>query len=357
MSSEPKQYPPLSSFASAGGCACKLSQNDLRSVLSRLPGGAANPDLLVGYSTNDDAAVLRIDHNRAIVQTLDFFTPIVDDPFLFGAIAATNAISDVYAMGAEPILALAIAAFPSEKLPLETLHQILAGGEAKAREAGFPIAGGHTIIDDVPKYGLAVTGIVDIDRVVRNSTAKAGDALYLTKPIGGGILVCAHRASVGASMRGEDRAGPDLTEATNWMTMLNRDASKVMVDAGVDAATDVTGYGLIGHLLEVCIGSGVGATVSLSAVPLMAEVRRWLDLGLVPGGTRRNADGFRNSVRSNVTDADYLLLCDAQTSGGLLMAVAPANEEALVAGFRQSGLFYARIGETTDDRGRITIEP
>ena len=171
-----------------------MGQDDLRSVLSKLPSSEGLGDLLVGTSTNDDAAVLRISGDIAIAQTVDFFTPIVDDPFVFGAIAAANSVSDIYAMGATPILGLAIAAFPTDKLPLETLHEILRGGATKAAEAGFPVAGGHTIIDDVPKYGLAVTGIVSVDKLVRNSTARAGDVLFLTKPIGNGIIISAHRA-------------------------------------------------------------------------------------------------------------------------------------------------------------------
>ncbi len=202
--------------------------------------------------------MLRISGDEAIAQTVDFFTPIVDDPYLFGAIAAANAVSDIYAMGATPILGLAIAAFPTDVLPLEVLEQILRGGADKAQEAGFPVAGGHTIIDDVPKYGLVVTGVVGVKNIVRNSTAKPGDALILTKPIGNGILVSAYRGL--SQKRFRRNHAPDLSEATRWMTMLNRDAAQVMSQVGVNAATDITGYGLIGHLLEVCVGSKVGAT-------------------------------------------------------------------------------------------------
>src|ERR1700737_2156140 len=183
-----KSDPPLSSFATTGGLACKLGQDDLHSVLAKLPSTEGLGDLLVGHGTSDDAAVLRINGDQAIAQTVDFFTPIVDDPYLFGAIAAANSVSDIYAMGATPILGLAIAAFPTDVLPLEVLQEILRGGVEKGAEAGFPVAGGHTIIDDTPKYGLAVTGIVHVDKVVRNSTAKPADTLILTKPIGNGIL-------------------------------------------------------------------------------------------------------------------------------------------------------------------------
>jgi selenium donor protein len=315
-------------------------------------------DLLVGHETSDDAAVLRISGDQAIVQTVDFFTPIVDDPFLFGAIAAANSVSDIYAMGATPILGLAIAAFPTDKLPLSVLEEILRGGASKAAEAGFPIGGGHTIIDDVPKYGLAVTGIVAVDKVVRNSTARPGDSLFLTKPIGTGILISAFRAAGRGGLRKIfARRAPDLTEASRWMTTLNRDAARIMTEVGVDAATDVTGYGLIGHLLEMCSGSRVGAEISAGAVPILAGARELLARGVFPAGTARNRDTFRRHVVSSVSDDEYTLLCDAQTSGGLLIAVAPEREAALEAGFRQSGLFYAKIGTTTNDAGRVTLVP
>src|ERR1043166_9223901 len=214
-------------------------------------------DLLVGTSTNDDAAVLRIQGDTAIAQTVDFFTPIVDDPFTFGAIAAANSVSDIYAMGATPILGLAIAGFPTDKLPLETLHEILRGGATKAAEAGFPVAGGHTIIDDVPKYGLAVTGVVSVDKLVRNSTARPGDVLFLTKPIGNGSIVTAYRT----------HKNPNIDEAIEWMLRLNRDAARVMTEVGVTAATDITGYGLVGHLLEMCVDAG--AEIHVSQVPVL----------------------------------------------------------------------------------------
>ncbi len=323
-------------------------------MLSKVPAPDGIGDLLVGHSTNDDAAVLRISGDQAIVQTVDFFTPIVDDPYLFGAIAAANSISDVYAMGASPILGLAIAAFPTGELPLEVLQEILRGGAEKAAEAGFPVAGGHTIIDEVPKYGLAVTGVVSIDKLVRNSTAKAGDSLYLTKPIGNGILISAHRALSGRKLwrRAEP---PSLEEATRWMTMLNRDAAQAMVAAGVNAATDVTGYGLIGHLLEMCAGSGVGAEIRASAVPVLTGAREYLEKGFRPAGSVRNAETFRRRVESSVSETEFMLMCDAQTSGGLLIAVSPANEQALEERFREGGLFYAKIGRVTDRNAVVTL--
>jgi selenium donor protein len=293
--------------------------------------------------------VIRIAGDTAIAQTVDFFTPIVDNPYLFGQIAATNAISDIYAMGATPIMGLAIAGFPTDKLPLDVLEAILRGGADKAVEAGFPIAGGHTIIDDVPKYGLVVTGVVPVDKLVRNSTGRAGDVLYLTKPIGNGILVSANRA------KSFFREKPSLDEAIRWMTTLNRDAAAAMSAAGASAATDVSGYGLIGHLLEMCEGARVGAEISVSAVPVLAGAREQLARGYRPEGSMRNAKSFRERVRLNVPEAEYTLMCDAQTSGGLLIAIAPERAAALESKLTESGLFYAKVGSMTADSGRITL--
>ena len=302
--------------------------------------------------------MLRIDGDRAIVQTVDFFTPIVDDPELFGAIAAANSISDVYAMGAEPILGLAIAGFPTEKLPLQVLEDILRGGAEKAREAGFPVAGGHTIIDDVPKYGLAVTGIVDIRNIVRNSTANVGDLLYLTKPLGVGILVCAHRGhAMSKFSRLVNRSGPSLDQAVEWMLRLNQDAARAMVSAGASAATDITGYGLIGHLLEMTGGSGTGAVIRLESVPVLEGAREWRDKGFVPEGTKRNVKGFRDRVKRQISDAEFQLLCDAQTSGGLLIAIAPDRRRQLEDAFSSRGVFYQQIGEMTAAEKGISIVP
>ncbi|HUR79347.1 MAG TPA: selenide, water dikinase SelD [Thermoanaerobaculia bacterium] len=327
-----------------------MGQDDLRSILSHLPSTDGVRDLLVGTSTSDDAAVIRIAGDIAIAQTVDFFTPIVDDPYLFGQIAATNSISDIYAMGATPILGLAIAGFPTDKLPLVVLEQILRGGADKAIEAGFAVAGGHTIIDDVPKYGLVVTGVVSVDKLIRNSTARAGDFLYLTKPIGNGILVSANRAKKFLHKK------PSLDEAIRWMTTLNRGAAEAMSEAGASAATDVTGYGLIGHLMEMCEGAKVGATISAGAVPVLENVRESLAKGFRPEGTMRNVKTFRDRVRLNVSESEYTLMCDAQTSGGLLIAIAPERGGVLEQKLRESGLFYAKVGVVTPDAGRITLD-
>jgi selenide,water dikinase len=324
-------------------------------VLSKLPSHEGLGDLLVGTATGDDAAVLRVSGDQAIVQTVDFFTPIVDDPFLFGSIAAANSVSDIYAMGARPILGLAIAGFPTDKLPLTTLEEILRGGAEKAAEAGFPIGGGHTIIDDVPKYGLAVTGIVAVDRLIRNSTAKQGDLLYLTKPIGNGILVSAYRART--KSRFLARRAPSLDQAIQWMTALNRDAARIMVDAGASAATDVTGYGLIGHLREMCEGAGIGAELSVGAVPVLAEARDWLARGHRPSGTLRNAETLRSHVKLAVPESEYILMCDAQTSGGLLIAMPPDRAADFESAAREGGLFCAKVGTMKGESSLISLVP
>ena len=299
--------------------------------------------------------MLRIAGDQAIAQTVDFFTPIVDDPYLFGAIAAANSISDIYAMGATPILGLAIAAFPTDVLPLDVLHEILRGGAEKAAEARFPVAGGHTIIDDVPKYGLAVTGIVHVDKLVRNSTAQRGDVLFLTKPLGNGILISAHRALAGRRFR--RTPPPDLDAAIGWMTQLNRGAAEAMIDVGVHAATDITGYGFIGHLLEMCRGSNLGAEIRVSDVPLLDGARHYLQRGFRPAGSLRNLETFRRHIRGTAGEEELMLLCDAQTSGGLLIAVAPEKADRLAARLREGGLFYATVGTMTDASGSVTLLP
>jgi selenide,water dikinase len=258
-------------------------------------------------------------------------------------------------MGATPILGLAIAAFPTDVLPLDVLQEILRGGAEKAAEAGFPIAGGHTIIDDVPKYGLAVTGVVNVAKLVRNSTAKVGDALVLTKPIGNGILISAYRGLT--RKRFGRRTPPSLDEATRWMMMLNRDAANAMTEVGVSAATDITGYGLVGHLLEMCAGSGTGAEIRASAVPVLTNTREYLARGFRPAGTLRNVETFRRRVDVRVPESEFTLMCDAQTSGGLLIAVSPDRLAALEARLKQSGLFYATIGMMTDQSGKLTLIP
>lgn len=333
-----------------------MGQDDLRSILSSLAPPAGLTELLVGYENGDDSAALVLDGERVLVQSVDFFTPIVDDPETFGAIAAANSVSDIYAMGAEPILGLAIAMFPTDLLPLSVLQGIFRGGVAKATEAGFPIAGGHTIIDDVPKYGLAVTGLVDRSDLKRNSTARPGDRIFLTKPIGSGILVSAYRAMAGSGMRRLlGRSRPSLDEAVSWMMMLNRDAARLMVKYGANAATDVTGYGLLGHLREMCSGSGTGADIDASAVPVLSGARDLLGHGYFPEGSKRNVSTLRSVVELETSELELKLLCDAQTSGGLLISISPDRAGGLVEGFERNGLLLAPVGTMTDRAGVIRV--
>ncbi len=313
----------LTTLSHGAGCACKLPAAELQPLLADLP-SAGDGRLLVGAETADDAAVYRVSDDLALISTADFFTPIVDDPFDFGRIAAANALSDVYAMGGTPLMAINLVAWSLEELGAGPLREVLRGGAEVADRAGIPIAGGHSIDDREPKYGLAVTGHVHPDRVVRNSTAKAGHELFLTKPVGGG-------AASTATKRGA--APPELTRAaTETMAALNREAAQDALGAGASAMTDVTGFGLLGHLRELATASGVAAEVEAEAVPAIPGV---LDLlaGAEPpiaGGTRRNRAWVEEVAEfaPAVPEERRWLLCDAMTSGGLLVA-APAGSNAL----------------------------
>jgi selenide, water dikinase len=310
----------------------------LAQVLRELP-PIDDPNVLVGTSTADDAGVYKLSDTLALVQTVDFFTPIVDDPYTYGAIAAANALSDIYAMGARPISALAIVAFPQE-LDTSVLRDVLRGGSDKAREAGINIIGGHTIKDDEPKYGLAVTGVIDPDRIVRNSTAKAGDVLFLTKAIGTGILTTARRSDAIAESA--------LREALESMLTLNRNAAEAMESVDVHAATDITGFGLVGHLSEMLAPSHLGAEIDASSVPILSGALDLARTGIAPGGTRTNlAQALDGGVQFDdaLDDAMRLVLCDAQTSGGLLVAVSPSDVSRFESAAKALGVqIAARIG-------------
>ncbi len=313
----------LTSLSHGAGCGCKLSAAAIGPLLAGIP-HPPNPNVLVGFDTSDDAGVYRVSDDLAIVSTVDFFTPIVDDPFDFGRIAATNALSDVYAMGATPISALNLVAFSLDELGGELLVEILRGGAAVAAEAGVAIVGGHSIDDAEPKYGLAVTGIVRPDEVLTNAGGRAGDALVLTKPLGSGAVSTALKRGV------EDAP---LAAAIEVMTTLNRDASLAARAAGVRGMTDVTGFGLLGHLHELALASGVAAEVRAESVPAIAGVLELLadPAQAVAGGTRRNrahAEEF-STFADDVPEARRWLVCDAMTSGGLLAAVAPDRAEAI----------------------------
>jgi cysteine desulfurase len=340
----------LTRFTHGMGCACKLRPQDLEQVLRKLP-KVADPTVLVGPETSDDAAVYRLGPDVAVVQTVDFFTPIADDPFDFGAVSAANSLSDVYAMGATPVFALSIVGFPSRRLPLRVLERILEGAAAVAKEAGISIVGGHTVDDTEPKFGLAVTGVVHPDRVVRNSTARAGDELVLTKPIGTGILATAVKRGLA------DEAAARRLVAT--MRRLNRAAAEAMAETGAHACTDVTGFGLLGHLREMAAGSGLDVELAAGTVPVLEPARELAAADVVPGGTLDNLEHVSPFVdwAPGLSRVDRLLLADAQTSGGLLVAIPPERTGALLATLRVRGVTESRrIGRfTTAGAGRIRI--
>ena len=305
----------LTQYAHGGGCACKLPIGELEEVVADLIGptagrSAASNDLLVGLESGDDAAVVRLDDRTAVVSTADFFTPVVDDAYDWGRIAAANALSDIYAMGGDPIVAINLLGWPRAELPLELMTEVLRGGLDVAAEAGCPVIGGHSIDDPEPKYGMAVTGVAHPDRLLRNDAAEPGLPITLTKPIGVGLLNNRHKST-----------GETFPAAIAVMTELNRDASRAALAAGVRAGTDVTGFGLLGHLHKLCRASGVGAVLDRAAVPLVEGAAEALRDGFVSGGTRRNLDWVRPHLvpGPGIDDDDLLLLADAQTSGGLLL--------------------------------------
>ncbi|WP_286968006.1 MULTISPECIES: selenide, water dikinase SelD [Arsenicicoccus] len=297
----------LTQTAHGGGCACKIPPGELEEIVSGLV-GVDSPDLLVGLDDGDDAAVVRIGPGQAVVVTTDFFTPVVDDAYDWGRIAAANALSDVYAMGGRPIVAVNLVGWPREVLPAELLREVLRGGLDIAREAACPVGGGHSIDDPEPKYGLAVTGLVDPDRLLRNDRARAGLPISLTKPLGVGVLNNRHKST-----------GEVFPQAIASMTALNADAGRAAVESGAEAATDVTGFGLLGHLHKMMRASGVSAVLDAAAVPYLEGAREALRDGYVSGGTRRNLDWVRPHLEASVDEDELLLLADAQTSGGLLV--------------------------------------
>jgi selenide,water dikinase len=302
----------LTQYASGGGCACKIPPGELEQIVAGLV-TTPDPDLMVGLDDGDDAAVVRLDAGRAVISTVDFFTPVVDDAYDWGRIAAANALSDVYAMGGTPVLAVNLLCWPREVLPLELAAEVLRGGLAVAAQAGCPVAGGHSVDDPEPKYGMAVTGLADPGKLLRNDAARPGLPLSLTKPLGLGVLNNRHK-----------RTGEVFAEAIATMTTLNRDASAAALAAGAACATDVTGFGLLGHLYKLARASGVTAVVDAAAVPYLDGAREAARDGFVSGGTRRNlawvAPHTRFHGRCANDELERLLLADAQTSGGLLVA-------------------------------------
>ena len=297
----------LTSYARGGGCACKLPPGELEALLAPLS-IPATPDLLVGLASGDDAAVIQLDEDRALVCTTDFFTPVVDDAFEWGRIAATNALSDIYAMGGTPLVALNLVSWPRAELPMDLLAEVLRGAARVCREAGCHLVGGHSIDAAEPTFGLAVTGWAHPNRLLRNDAGRPGDPLTLTKPLGIGALTNRHQ-----------RTGETFPQAINAMTQLNRDASLAALAAGARAATDVTGFGLLGHAAKLARASGVSAHLDFDAIPVLAGAREAIAAGYVPGGARRNLDWVAADLAHTRGAEDLLLLADPQTSGGLLI--------------------------------------
>jgi selenide, water dikinase len=318
-------------------------------VLRYLP-RPQGPDVLVDYATSDDAAVYRLGPDQAIVETVDFFTPVVDDPFLFGRIAAANALSDIWAMGAKPLFALNIVGFPVGKLPMEVLGEILRGGGDAAAEAGVPILGGHSIDDPEPKYGLVVTGLVHPERVLKNVGARPGDRLVLTKPLGSGIATTALKRGL---------ADPDLIRrASAVMAALNKKAGEILAESGaVNALTDVTGFGLLGHAWEMAHGSGVAFRLRLAAIPILDGVLALARRDVVPGGSRANLTFVAPHVAfdAGVDEATRLVLADAQTNGGLLAALPSGRSEAVCSALVRGGVDAVEIGEVAAGEARLEV--
>jgi selenide,water dikinase len=340
----------LTSFSHGGGCGCKIAPGVLAEILKKSSGFPVPPQLLVGIETADDAAVYQLNDEQALIATTDFFMPIVDDPYDFGRIAATNAISDVYAMGGTPIMALALVGMPIDKLPLETIGKIIQGGESICAEAGIPIAGGHTIDSVEPIYGLVVMGLVHPSRIKRNADARAGDKLILGKPLGVGVLSAALKK--GAL---DDAGYAAMIENT---TKLNKPGKALSELAGVHALTDVTGFGLLGHLLELARGAGLEARLDMASIPLLPGVQQLAESGYVTGASGRNWAGYGHdvSLAEQVTPVQQMLLTDPQTSGGLLVACAPDTVDEVLALFAREGFAHAAvIGEMAPGLARVSV--
>ncbi len=325
----------LTQYSHGAGCGCKISPKVLDVILAGSGAQNLDPNLWVGNASRDDAAVYALDDERGVVSTTDFFMPIVDDPFDFGRIAATNAISDIYAMGGDPLMAIAILGWPVNVLPPEVAREVIRGGRAVCDAAGIPLAGGHSIDAPEPIFGLAVTGVVQKKHMKRNDTALAGCTLYLTKPLGIGILTTAEKK---AKLREQD-----VGLARDWMCTLNKPGSRFGKLAGVMAMTDVTGFGLLGHLVEMADGAGLTARLDYAAVPRLPGVEHYIAEGCVPGGTLRNFESYGDKIAS-LSDAQRDLLCDPQTSGGLLVAVTPEGEAEFLAVATELGLQLNPIG-------------
>ena len=337
----------LTKYSNGAGCGCKISPAVLDVMLQSQLTPQLDEALLVGNSSKDDAAVYDLGNGTGVISTTDFFMPIVDDPFTFGQIAATNAISDVYAMGGKPLMAIAIFGWPIDKLPAEVGQQVIEGGRKACHDAGITLAGGHSIDSPEPIFGLAVTGIVDIDRLKQNNTAKIGDHIYLTKPLGIGVYTSAQKKQ---KLKEEH-----LSVAEETMCKLNKIGSQLSAIPGVSSITDVTGFGLAGHLQEVCEGSGHHAEIHFDKIPLLPYLHGYLDLECKPGGAQRNFDSYGHSL-GDMTQRQREILCDPQTSGGLLVMVNDDSQEEFLRITREHGLELEPIGRIVEAKASDGVQ-
>ena len=325
----------LTEYSPGAGWACKISSKDLTQVLSKL--NINSQKGTIGFENFDDCGIYQINEKQSIIQTVDFFTPIVDDPYLFGQIAATNSLSDIYAMGGKPLFALNIAAFPTEKLHLDILTDILKGGADKCNSVNIPILGGHTIKDDIPKYGMAVTGIIDNNKIILNSSSKLNDDIILTKPLGSGIITTAIKQGLAKTST--------IKSVIDIMNTLNDYASKELYNYKVNACTDVTGYGLLGHLNEMCKGSNLTAKILFNKIPLIDEVINFAKKDIIPGGSRKNLEFNQNDIKfgENIEMYKKMILADAQTSGGLLISCPKTTSNKLIKILNENSIYESKV--------------
>ncbi|MFV0576587.1 MAG: selenide, water dikinase SelD [Vibrio sp.] len=343
----PKNEVRLTQYSHGGGCGCKISPQVLKEILATQTQWQTDPNLLVGNETSDDAAVYDIGNGQSIISTTDFFMPIVDDPTDFGRIAAANAISDVYAMGGTPIMAIAILGWPVNTLAPEIAQQVIEGGRAMCAEAGISLAGGHSIDTPEPIFGLAVTGIIPTERIKQNNQAKEGDVIFVTKPFGIGMLSHAEKQS--------KLLEDDKHTARDWMCRLNKIGAQLAELNCVHAMTDVTGFGLLGHLIEMCEGAELNAEVDFDHLPKMADLDYYFEQGCVPGGTLRNFASYGEKV-APITEKQKAILCDPQTSGGLMLAVDPSQVEEVKAILKAHNLQSEPVGRFVKHQGQTRVE-
>ena len=334
----------LTEYSHGSGCGCKIAPETLEKILEGVTSGNNNPDLLIGNEHKDDAAVISIDEHRAIISTTDFFMPIVDDAYDFGRISTTNALSDIYAMGGKPLMAVAIFGWPVDKLPAEIGRKVIEGGRKVCEEAGIPLAGGHSIDSPEPIFGLAVTGLVDKKNIKANNGGQTGDLIYLTKPLGIGILTTAEKRKI--------LAEEDKGKAADWMLRSNKIGATLATYESITAITDVTGFGLLGHLSEICQASGVGAMLNYAAVPVIDGLNPYLRQQCSPGGMNKNYSTYRQLV-SPLNDEQKAILCDPQTSGGLLITIAAEGKDEIESVLQENNVFFACVGQLTEHKNPL----